>query len=150
MSLFNQKKSPARFPLSSPSPASPSFRPLLSCLLRFASSNSRHTLVSPPLTLILILLHRSSRFFFSHFIFRHVFPLASARFNQSSLSRPRPFDFQRFISDQTRILKMSNAEEKARTSGETSRPEPSLPTVNPAAEKSEPPKPTFHPAVYVT
>ncbi|OJJ60630.1 hypothetical protein ASPSYDRAFT_746269 [Aspergillus sydowii CBS 593.65] len=45
---------------------------------------------------------------------------------------------------------MSNAEEKARTSGETSRPEPSLPTVNPAAEKSEPPKPTFHPAVYVT
>ncbi|BCS22176.1 UDP-galactofuranose transporter [Aspergillus puulaauensis] len=45
---------------------------------------------------------------------------------------------------------MSNAEEKARTSGETSRPEPSLPTVNPAAEKSEPPKATFHPAVYVT
>ncbi|KAL4962338.1 UDP-galactofuranose transporter [Aspergillus stella-maris] len=43
---------------------------------------------------------------------------------------------------------MSN-EEKVRTSGEVSRPEPSLPTVNPAADKSEPPKPTFHPAVYV-
>ncbi|RJE19405.1 DUF250 domain membrane protein [Aspergillus sclerotialis] len=45
---------------------------------------------------------------------------------------------------------MSNEGEKARTSGEVSRPEPTLPTVNPAAEKSEPPKPTFHPAVYVT
>lgn len=39
--------------------------------------------------------------------------------------------------------------EKARTSGEVSRPEQTLPTVNPAAEKSEHPKPTFHPAVYV-
>ncbi|EAW21296.1 UDP-galactofuranose transporter [Aspergillus fischeri NRRL 181] len=45
---------------------------------------------------------------------------------------------------------MSNEGEKARVSGEVSRPEPTLPTVNPAAEKSEPPKPTFHPAVYVS
>ncbi|PKX88522.1 UDP-galactofuranose transporter [Aspergillus novofumigatus IBT 16806] len=45
---------------------------------------------------------------------------------------------------------MSNEGEKARVSGEVSRPEPLLPTVNPAAEKSEPPKPTFHPAVYVS
>ncbi|KAH8424089.1 UDP-galactofuranose transporter [Aspergillus melleus] len=45
---------------------------------------------------------------------------------------------------------MSSEGEKARTSGEVSRPEPALPTVNPAAEKSEPPKPTFHPAVYVS
>ncbi|KAL2834950.1 triose-phosphate transporter family-domain-containing protein [Aspergillus cavernicola] len=42
-----------------------------------------------------------------------------------------------------------SSEEKVRTSGEVSRPEPTLPTVNPAAEKSEPPKATFHPAVYV-
>lgn len=39
--------------------------------------------------------------------------------------------------------------EKVRTSGEVSR-EPSLPTVNPAAEKQESPKAAFHPAVYVT
>lgn len=39
--------------------------------------------------------------------------------------------------------------EKARTSGEVSRPEPTLPTVNPAVDKAEPPKPAFHPAVYV-
>ncbi|KAJ5155861.1 hypothetical protein N7492_008664 [Penicillium capsulatum] len=39
--------------------------------------------------------------------------------------------------------------EKARTSGEVSR-EQGLPTVNPVAEKQEPPKPAFHPAVYVT
>lgn len=45
---------------------------------------------------------------------------------------------------------MSSESEKVRTSGEVSRNEPVLPTVNPAAEKSEPPKPTFHPAVYVT
>lgn len=46
---------------------------------------------------------------------------------------------------------MSNEGEKARQSGEVSRPEPSLPTVNPAADpKPEPPKAAFHPAVYVT
>ncbi|KAI9928915.1 hypothetical protein ASPWEDRAFT_169250 [Aspergillus wentii DTO 134E9] len=45
---------------------------------------------------------------------------------------------------------MSSEGEKARTSGEVSRPEPSLPTVSPAADKPEPPKATFHPAVYVT
>ncbi|KAB8259197.1 triose-phosphate transporter family-domain-containing protein [Aspergillus pseudonomiae] len=45
---------------------------------------------------------------------------------------------------------MSSEGEKARTSGEVSRPEPTLPTVNPAAERAEPPKPAFHPAVYVT
>ncbi|KAM0093007.1 hypothetical protein ACP6JD_003621 [Aspergillus fumigatus] len=45
---------------------------------------------------------------------------------------------------------MSNEGEKARVSGEVSRPEPTLPTVNPAVEKSEPSKPTFHPAVYVS
>ncbi|OJJ75959.1 hypothetical protein ASPBRDRAFT_192142 [Aspergillus brasiliensis CBS 101740] len=39
--------------------------------------------------------------------------------------------------------------EKARTSGEVSRPEPTLPTVNPAVDKAEPPKAAFHPAVYV-
>ncbi|EAW09839.1 UDP-galactofuranose transporter [Aspergillus clavatus NRRL 1] len=44
---------------------------------------------------------------------------------------------------------MSNEGEKVRTSGEVSRPEPTLPTVNPAVEKSEPSRPTFHPAVYV-
>ncbi|PKY08540.1 UDP-galf transporter [Aspergillus campestris IBT 28561] len=45
---------------------------------------------------------------------------------------------------------MSNDGEKVRTSGEVSRAEPSLPTVNPAAEKPEPPKASFHPAVYVS
>lgn len=46
---------------------------------------------------------------------------------------------------------MSN-DEKARTSGESPRQEAqaqSLPTVNPVTEKAEPPKPTFHPAVYI-
>lgn len=43
------------------------------------------------------------------------------------------------------------AEEKVRSSGELSRqdPEPILPTVNPAVEKSEPAKAGLHPAVYV-
>ncbi|PYH93643.1 TPT-domain-containing protein [Aspergillus ellipticus CBS 707.79] len=45
---------------------------------------------------------------------------------------------------------MSSDGEKVRTSGEVSRPEPTLPTVNPAVDKVEPPKATFHPAVYVT
>ncbi|QKX63020.1 uncharacterized protein TRUGW13939_10188 [Talaromyces rugulosus] len=40
--------------------------------------------------------------------------------------------------------------EKARTSGEVPRPEQTLPTVNPAAEKAEPPKASLHPAFYVT
>lgn len=44
---------------------------------------------------------------------------------------------------------MSSDNEKARTSGEVSRPEPVLPTVNPEAPKSEPPKPALHPAFYV-
>ncbi|KAH8695507.1 DUF250 domain membrane protein [Talaromyces proteolyticus] len=40
--------------------------------------------------------------------------------------------------------------EKARTSGEVSRPEPTLPTVNPDAQKSEPAKAALHPAFYVS
>ncbi|GAM39331.1 hypothetical protein TCE0_034r10796 [Talaromyces pinophilus] len=44
---------------------------------------------------------------------------------------------------------MSSDNEKARTSGEVSRPEPVLPTVNPEAPKSEPPKAALHPAFYV-
>lgn len=44
---------------------------------------------------------------------------------------------------------MSSDGEKARTSGDIPRPEPTLPTINPTAERSEPPKPTFHPALYV-
>lgn len=42
-------------------------------------------------------------------------------------------------------------EEKVRVSGEVSRPAdaPILPTVNPAAEQSEPPKAAVHPAFYV-
>lgn len=44
---------------------------------------------------------------------------------------------------------MSN-EEKTRVSGEVSRPDGTiLPTVNPEAQKSEPPKASIHPAVYV-
>ncbi len=41
--------------------------------------------------------------------------------------------------------------EKVRTSGESPRPAESsvLPTVNPAAEQIEPPKPSLHPAFYV-
>lgn len=47
-----------------------------------------------------------------------------------------------------------SVEEKERTSGDVARPEPAstaaiLPTVNPASEKVEPPKPTFHPAFYI-
>lgn len=38
--------------------------------------------------------------------------------------------------------------EKVRTSGDSPR-EQALPTVNPAAEKQEAPKASFHPAVYV-
>lgn len=44
---------------------------------------------------------------------------------------------------------MSSEADKARTSGEGSRAEPTLPTVNPAVEKQEPPKPALHPAFYV-
>ena len=43
---------------------------------------------------------------------------------------------------------MSSDGEKVRTSGEVVR-EQTLPTVNPAAEKQEPPKAAFHPAIYV-
>lgn len=42
---------------------------------------------------------------------------------------------------------MSSDGEKVRASGET--PRETLPTVNPAAEKQEPPKVSLHPAVYV-
>ncbi|KKA19518.1 DUF250 domain membrane protein [Rasamsonia emersonii CBS 393.64] len=45
---------------------------------------------------------------------------------------------------------MSSEGEKVRTSGEVSRSEPTLPTVNPAAQKPEPPKPALHPAFYVS
>jgi hypothetical protein len=41
------------------------------------------------------------------------------------------------------------ADEKTRSSGEVHRPEPTLPIVNPAVEKSEPPKAALHPAFYV-
>ncbi|ETN46393.1 uncharacterized protein HMPREF1541_00577 [Cyphellophora europaea CBS 101466] len=45
---------------------------------------------------------------------------------------------------------MADVEKKVRVSGEQQRPsEPVLPTVNPSAEKSEPPKAALHPAVYV-
>ena len=42
-------------------------------------------------------------------------------------------------------------EEKTRASGEQVRGQngPVLPTVNPQAEKSQPPKPSLHPALYV-
>lgn len=43
-------------------------------------------------------------------------------------------------------------DEKVRSSGEMSRPEfnaPVLPTVNPAVDKTEPPKSSIHPAVYI-
>lgn len=44
-----------------------------------------------------------------------------------------------------------SAEEKTRTSGEVPRTAESsiLPTVNPDAQKPEPPKSSIHPAVYV-
>lgn len=43
-------------------------------------------------------------------------------------------------------------EEKTRASGDQPREpnQPVLPTVNPEAEKSQPPKSSLHPAVYVT
>jgi len=76
--------------------------------------------------------------------------VASSAFGQNSLLRPRPFDFQRFLSEQARAHAiMSSEADKARTSGEGSRAEPTLPTVNPAVEKQEPPKPALHPAFYV-
>jgi hypothetical protein len=44
-----------------------------------------------------------------------------------------------------------SVEEKTRASGEQARDQsgPVLPTVNPEAEKSQPPKPSLHPAFYV-
>lgn len=44
------------------------------------------------------------------------------------------------------------AEEKTRASGEQPRDQSGsvLPTVNPEAEKPQPPKPSLHPAFYVT
>lgn len=47
---------------------------------------------------------------------------------------------------------MADGEKKVRLSGEQPRaaePATILPTVNPAAEKSAPPPPALHPAVYV-
>jgi hypothetical protein len=44
---------------------------------------------------------------------------------------------------------MGDVEKKVRVSGEQQRPEPTLPTVNPATEKPETPKSALHPAVYV-
>lgn len=47
---------------------------------------------------------------------------------------------------------MADVEKKVRLSGEQPRaaePATILPTVNPAAEKSAPPPPSLHPAVYV-
>lgn len=44
------------------------------------------------------------------------------------------------------------ADEKTRVSGEVPRPEPKgpvLPTVNPEADKPQPPKAALHPALYV-
>lgn len=43
-------------------------------------------------------------------------------------------------------------EEKTRTSGEQAQDQngPVLPTVNPEAEKAQPPKSSLHPAFYVT
>lgn len=73
--------------------------------------------------------------------------MASSAFSQGSLTRPRPFEFRQFLSDQTRAFTMSTDGEKVRASGET--PRETLPTVNPAAEKQEAPKAAFHPAVYV-
>lgn len=76
--------------------------------------------------------------------------MASSSFGNSSLLRQRPFELQQFFQEQARALStiMSDGE-KARTSGEVSRPEQTLPTVNPAAEKAEPPKAALHPAFYV-
>lgn len=80
--------------------------------------------------------------------------------------RSRPFDFHRFVALQAHSLSSAvqkmGEQEKARTSGEI-QPGPAmamemedrkddsqtLPTVNPAAAKSEPPKPSLHPAFYV-
>ena len=46
---------------------------------------------------------------------------------------------------------MADSEKKVRVSGEQQRPveASTLPTVNPATEKPEPPKQALHPAVYV-
>lgn len=75
-------------------------------------------------------------------------PVASSAFSQGSFSRPRPFDFRRFIHEQTRASFTMSEGEKVRTSGDSPR-EQSLPTVNPAADRKEPPKAALHPAVYV-
>lgn len=65
----------------------------------------------------------------------------------------RPFSFHDFLtrpSPNSSANIMSDTEKKVRVSGEQPRPaEPVLPTVNPSAEKSEPPKAPLHPAVYV-
>lgn len=96
--------------------------------------------------------------------------LASNAFGQSNLLRSRPFDFHRFVALQAHSLSSAvqkmGEQEKARTSGEMQPgaaagpamamemedrkdDNQTLPTVNPAATKSEPPKPSFHPAFYV-
>jgi hypothetical protein len=91
--------------------------------------------------------HSLDQFSLSPFLISSNFSsVASSAFSQGSLSRPRPFEFKRFLSDQTPTFKMSEGE-KVRASGET--PRESLPTVNPAAEKQEP-SAALHPAVYVT
>merc|ERR1711939_239101 len=66
---------------------------------------------------------------------------------------PRPFSFQEsLIRTPAPLPPMADGEKKARLSGEQPRlaePATILPTVNPAAEKSAPPPPALHPAVYV-
>ena len=77
--------------------------------------------------------------------------MASSAFGHSGLLRQRPFNFQTFLSQQSqKIASTMSGDEKVRTSGDASRPEPTLPTVNPAVEKPAPPKPSMHPAFYVT
>ena len=73
-------------------------------------------------------------------------------FGVNTRGRSRPFDIRSFFESQVSSIRMAVDGEKERVSGEITREGPGspiLPTVNPAAEKSEPPKAAFHPSVYV-
>lgn len=69
-----------------------------------------------------------------------------------TFTRPVPFTLQQFLRDQVKPIIMADTEKKVRLSGESPRvtePGTTLPSVNVAAEKPEPPKSSLHPSVYV-
>lgn len=161
--LRDQSKLPCHHPLAHPQPIHLSVHSLRATtqIPIFHPSTNLH-LINPPIY-ISSLKHSFSK------LEPRIFTadgLRSSRFNTQSL---RPFSntfnathsfsdnpasytvavAKQLWSSTTSNSKANMGEEKVRTSGETQRAEPSLPTTTQDVEKSQPPKPSLHPAVYV-